>query len=448
MRKRRPGAKPAGWRDLRAGAALLAALALSACSGGPWSERVDVETGREITYDERLFRDIEHVLRACASPLVVDAGLETISGSRLLLADCFDPRSDSVDEDRILAEAPDRSRARALLTILRLISAPLPEPVPRDLYSQIDESQLQPFSPVLAILERQIDSWSDAPDFVRDMARDALRAALGDACVHRTGVDVNLRAARFANIRLSWERVDGRRVLRLAALLADAAPQASARIVNNFSCNGSSDNAVNGLLQSIMPEGERDVTLVGGRLRADFALSIALDPETRRGRVVARLHDFRFAADGVVVAHFNQPIADSLLDEAIARAELTADRVSQRAERRLRGPMGRLAAPLAELINESLDINDERDDRLLSVAGVEVDTSAGRGAHTMRFSLLRTDKLCFFRPGGRIVDGRFVAGEGETVCVDRPDFGAQKPEAGNCVKLPDGRIICFPFPRG
>ncbi|WP_146030229.1 hypothetical protein [Methylocella silvestris] len=426
---------------LRALLALAAALCLSACSGGVWQQRVETPVGDDITYDEKVFRDIEHVIDVCATPLTLQPGQTRLNGSDTLLADCKTGRA--IDFARIERGSANPAGARAAATIISVINAELPQPIPSRLLSVETTQQAQLLTWLIPMFQRQVDGMDDLPGYARDAIMQVARSLLGAAgCTFRTNVDVTLNALNFTSIHLSWERGErGARVLRLAADLDAAQPQATANIATDLKCFGSNKNVANALLESMAPDGPHQVTLRGGHIVVDYGLSVRVNPQSHRGEIVAKANSVDFSLDGISIERFGKQPADAFLDQKIADLNLTAAGVAQKATTLLKRPFAAASPLLGNLLLAGLDLDQPQDTRRLTVVGVQVDTSGGEGAHTMRFATMRTDKVCFFRPGGHIgPDGRFIPGEGEWVCGNFP------PPKQACTPIP-GTKLCLPPPR-
>ena len=231
--------------------------------------------------------------------------------------------------------------------------------------------------------------------------------------------------------------------MRIAADLDETRPHASANLAIGIKCFGSDRNVANALLENIAPDGPHAVTLRGGHIVVDYALSVRANAQTHRGELRAVANAVDFTLTDMSIERFGRQPGDFLFDQKLADFDLTPARVAAIATSKLERPLAAAAPSIAALLLAGLRLDDPDDPRRLTLVGVEVDADASVGAHTMRFEAMRTDKACFFRPGGRIVDGRFVAGEGEWVCIDPP---AVPPPQQSC-HLVGGRLVCLPPPR-
>jgi hypothetical protein len=260
----------------------------------------------------------------------------------------------------------------------------------------------------------------------------------GALCQFRGRAVVELTALKLRNVRFSWRRTG----LRMKADIDDRTPQAVAAITTSMPCMGSTNNPANSLLKALVPDGSRSVTLRDATIEMTFNFSVRLPEKAgdeprlsvTRDRVVLTVARMALGSSGSAGL-------DDASDEALRKIGFTASDVAEAGSEALRPAAAGIARALESLIFESLDLNSEAD-LMLKLVGVEFEEARPGVNRRMRFETMRTDMTCFFRPGGRIVNGQWVSGNGEWVCTD--PFGT-KPDGCRDV---NGSDVCWEPPVG
>ncbi|GKS65048.1 hypothetical protein YTPLAS72_23520 [Nitrospira sp.] len=427
--------------------AALVVVLLAGCSGSPWFQRVDSPAGLTISYDETVFRDIEHVLLTCANPVVIEAGAGRFTGSINLLPGC--QSASGLNFERIEAGHVAPNRVNAVAIAMTFINVPIDPPVLSVISVRNRNWSISNVSWVIPLIENGLRNTREIPAQVREGFMATVRAILDEQdCRLESRTAVRFRQLRLRNIGMSWQRatLGGARLLRMTAEIGSSNPLAEADVSSQISCGGSTHNLANELLNAMLPDATLDIRLRNASLQADFELHVRSGEPGDRGRLVVTSRRSIVEVGSIEVERFNSPAADFLLDQAIADMDITPASVGMRIEDALRDPLSAATTPLADMLLASLDIDDSATEtRRLSLSAVEVDTTQGMGNHRMRFEAMRTDQICNFRPGGRVIDGRFVPGEGEWICRDGTPI--QQPSNNRQCYMINGRRVCIESPR-
>ena len=422
--------------------ALWLSVALSGCSGSPWYQRSPSVPGVSISYNEDIFRDLERIIEACANPMKIVPGMSAFVGAQTVLGGLGGCDSlDGIRYERFTdGVAPQRQdRLRNAANSIALISQPFEPPVPSRLTTiDFDRSNAAELIPILGDEIRKLDGDTRASLSTLFGAAQSIVRMPGALCQFRGRAAVELNTLKLRNVRFSWRRTG----LSMKADIDDSTPQAVAAITTSIPCRGSTNNPANSLLKAIVPDGSRSVRLRNATIEMTFDFSVRLPEKSgeaprlsvRRDRVVLTVARMALGPSG-------SANLDAASDDALRKIGFTASDVAKAGSEALRPAAEGIAPALESLIFESLDLELEAD-LMLKLVGVEFEETRPGVNRRMRFETMRSDKVCFFKPGGRIVNGQWVSGTGEWVCTD--PFGTKPEECRNA----NGLDVCWEPPVG
>ncbi len=416
-------------RTMRAGC-LLATLALGGCSGASFYQRTDTEVGSSIVYGPDILHALERIIAVCGDP-TLQPGADHFSGEAFFLTRC---RSGATHDFTALVDRQPRpERLRNLAFLLGTIDEPLANPVPTGVRGFEVRRQAQLLTWLIPLLTDGLTN-GNIPREARDGFLAIVRPLLETAgCDFVATARVDLAPWHFNNIRLTWERLQGAAVLRLHMGFDDAAPEARVRITSSINCLGSTRNLANSTLKMFLPDGSHDVNLAGADLTIDYQIDIAQPAAGQTTNSLAvTLRDVAFHVARVDVVPFGNAVGDGLLTNALAEANVTPASIASQVEDTLGDALAPLGDRLAQLIEDSLDLEATPDRAAREVIGREVEPSSTPRQNQIRFEARRTDKICFVLPNvGPVCVDPIKPGKPDRPCLRVPTIGG-----GSCIPQP------------
>lgn len=426
-------------------------LSATGCTGKFWSDRADSPngTGPTITFDERLFRDIEFVLEKCSN-VVLPAGLDHIRGIELFVPNCRSSVTGELDVNQITQNQPRPEALRAIALYMAIIDRPLSPRLPSILFEKDSSIRLTTATWLLPMIENSLTE-AKLPDMVREGFLAIVRPIIADSdCMLQLFTSASFESIRLRNIAFSWDRATsgGQRLLVVTAEIEESEPQLGISLLSEITCgNGNSRPDVpNRLLEASLPDNNIPVQLIGGKIRAEFELSLPPLNSDTAGDILVRARRPQIEIRRIELDSMNHLLEDALVQNFMRDSDITPNSIEQSLQPRLYKIMRNIDDLVGKLLLDALDIENTRTEkRSLRVVGIDVDTSAGSGRHSMRFSTLRGDKLCYSITPGRHVNGRLVSGEKQQLCVENRIGDIQTEDKQQCFKIRDENI-CLPPP--
>jgi hypothetical protein len=383
-------------RRLCAGAVFLGTvLLLCGCSGSAWYQRSDGLAGSNIVYDQAIFRALEPIISVCGDP-TLQPGSDHFKGEEFFLHNCA--TANGHDFTALTQGQANPDRLQGLAFLLGTIDQPLAARIPQNLPGRDIRRQASLLTWLIPSFEQGIDGM-DAPEQVKDFFRATVETLLGGAqCEFVAHVGIDLLPLHLNMLHFSWQPIPEAAILRITTTLG--APQARAQLTSSIKCFGSTQNLLNTLFKSFLPDGPHDITLTPANLTVDYKITVALPAagETTNS-LRATIRTLSFTTTGITVQPFGNPVGDSFLNGAIAQANLTPSAIADQVQGSLVPALQPLGERLAQLLQQSLDLHATTDRPPQEVVGVEAEPNPVIAGETqVRFATRRTDKICFMVP--------------------------------------------------